>query len=247
MDKTILLSRLRFFVNGADPQKISVEASKRIWTLPLGNVRELLEFLGQSSDSRYALIDGNEPLLDEKPLKHLVANLRLYGWEPIVISRGIFAVSLEDPTELLENLHNVGLTWFHLEFDGRLLEAIGLSAIQSMYDAVKKASLLVTGCYYLTKEPSSIRWLYRLWDDIAFNQVSSYFYIYPRVPSLDQLPENDIIEKSFLTTELIVGSRGTLVLYNAENGRQQRCSLFDKTWPGTLAEWLYPRDFLEKG
>jgi hypothetical protein len=232
------LSRLRVYVNGANPHQLLTNIEQRPWTLPLNSLIDLLKFLDSAPLSRYAVIDGHEPILDEKPLRQLVANLRIYGWEPILTTRGLCVPLVTELSKRLEILSRAGLSWIHLELNGPIVESLGERTINALCESISSAPFLITGCYYLTGELTSEEMLRRLLGISQFNQVCRQFYIFPEELRKDQPRENDILQTPDLAIELIVGNKGTLALETGEDAQPRYSSLVKDDWREDLKEWF---------
>jgi len=225
---------LHLYVNSAKPGDISASGQEGQWTLPLPQLREFLEITDLKLSCGYALIDGYEPALAKK-LPELIGYLRLYGWEPILATAGLFPTLIENPEQKIKSLVNAGLFRIHLEVDEKTLKAAGIKAISLLYREAAKNSLSITSLYNSSEDAEiSDDSLRALWQDPYFNNMSHLFYVYP---GKEDLPGQEAQENDF-DFEFIIGNRGTIVCWKNGQPLSKRCSLLEKQWQKTVAEWL---------
>ncbi len=235
LGKKEALPHLRFYVNGADPYKTFADENNRAWTLSLSCVQDLLEFLDPRATFHYAIIDGYEPIMDEGPLLHLLAILRLYGWEPILISRGLFISQMVNPEKTLKTLVRVGLYWVHIEFDSGVLKVIGLEAVDKLFEAISRNTLKITSNYHPNDHPDSNIWLQNLLDNPNLNKTDGLFFIDSAGSCDEQGKGSQAVEKKVM--ELVVGHRDTIALYDGSHEFLQQCSLLKSGWQKIIDSW----------
>jgi len=237
LGKKEILPHLRFYVNGADPYKTCVDENSRAWTLSFSHVRELLEFLDSKAVFRYAIIDGHEPIMNVKSVLPLLAILRLYGWEPILISRGLFISQMANPEETLKTLVRAGLYWVHIEFHPKVLNIIGLEAVDKLYEVILRNRLKVTSNYHPDNHSDSNIWLQKLLDNSNLNRTDGLLFIDAANSSDEQdKQEGKVTAKKM--AELIIGHNGTIALYQ-ENECLRHCNLFEGRWQETMDRLFY--------
>ena len=230
---------LHIYVNDDDPNQLLDHTPEKEWTLPLSQIRKLLEFLDTRVDPGCALIDGYEPLLYGKPLLHLIASLRLYGWDPSVMTRGAFISHLENPKQKLEILYRAGLSCLQLYFTEAILQKLGLEGIEQIFLLINNGPITIASHYYYDGNgPHRAVYLQGLMHNLNFNRISHMLYI-DSLENQDQVlrQKNKNVEQE-LFPRFIVGHKGTLALSSTQGEKKFHCSLLADGWQSIVDGWL---------
>lgn len=224
---------LHLYVNSADPNNIRAGVEEKSWALSISQIKDLLELLDSQRIMPFVVIDGHEPIVHEKMLLALAGHLRLYNWEVILMTRGMFVTSLAEYKKRLENLSRVGLSWIHLWLCADVLKDVGMDAIEEFYRVAMDVGLKVTSSYYLDGHPESDMWMRRLLGGAGFNKENASFCVASeKTKGLQEKNGGCFWE------ELIVGNQGTLAAYKEDGHLLRICRLSDGDWEKPMGKWL---------
>ncbi len=220
-----------FYVNGVNPRSYG-NKEEPPWNLPLAEIRNLLDVLEKNIYPTFAVIDGYEPVFEIHSLKRFIAFLRLYGWYPVLLTRGIFAVKT-NVERTIEELLNAGLSALHIELDPSAIRHLGEEPFLRLYRAAMKNRVtLTTSCCLPADDNGQASATFREFlRKEEFNDIFHNFFLISKQTAL-HLSQAD----SFLH-EFIVGHKGTLSLEPLLPA-SLRCNLFANGWSSRLTQCL---------